>query len=159
MKKIIAGVAVVAVLLIGAQFIVPWLFTVDTGEVYSVDGIAIGGTDPVAYFTQGEPTPGSAEFSYEHNGATWHFASAAHRDLFAATPEQYTPVYGGYCAFGMSYNSKYPTVPEAWDIVDGKLYLNYDKDIQQDWQQDKPGLIQQANEHWQKHHPQSNTAG
>lgn len=121
-----------------------------TGEpqVYAENGIAIRGTDPVAYFTQGEPVSGSAEYTYDWNGATWQFASAEHRDLFAANPEQYAPEYGGYCAWAVSQGYTASIDPEAWKIVDGQLYLNYDKRVQQRWARDIPGNIAKANQNW-----------
>jgi YHS domain-containing protein len=88
-------------------------------EVYATDAGAIRGYDPVAYHTQGKPVPGSAELTHQWNGATWRFANAEHRDLFAADPERYAPRYGGYCAYGTSQGYKVSTQPEAFAIVDG----------------------------------------
>ena len=89
--------------------------------------LAIKGYDPVAYFTPGKPTPGSPDISYEWDGARWQFADAAHRELFQSDPDAYAPQYGGYCALGMTTGNRGETNPEVWAIVDGKLYLNYDK--------------------------------
>lgn len=97
-------------------------FAVD--EHYKKDGAAIGGYDTVAYHTVGAPTKGSAQFSTEYQGATWHFASAANRDLFAANPSKYAPAYGGWCSAGASKGKKVVTKPEYWAVVDGQLYLN-----------------------------------
>ena len=88
-------------------------------------GVAIDGTDPVAYFTDGRPAQGSSDFEHEWMGATWRFVSAAHRDLFAADPAKYAPQYGGYCAWAVSQGYTAKIDPAAWKIVDGKLYLNY----------------------------------
>jgi YHS domain-containing protein len=93
-------------------------------EHYLVDGVAIGGFDPVAYHTVGAPTPGSADFTAVYQGATWQFASAENRDLFVATPAQYAPAYGGWCSAGASKGKKVPTRADLWAIVDGQLYLN-----------------------------------
>ena len=112
------------------------------------DGVAILGTDPVAYFTQGEAVQGSEEFEHEWNGVVWRFANAEHRDLFAAAPEQYAPQYGGYCAWAVSQGATAPIEPDAWKIVDGKLYLNYNSDVQTRWEQDIPGNIDKANQNW-----------
>jgi YHS domain-containing protein len=108
-------------------------------------GLAIAGYDPVAYFTDGKPVEGSSEFETTWRGATWRFASVAHRDQFVADPEKYAPQYGGYCAWAVAHDKTAGIDPEAWEIVDGKLYLNYSKDIQAQWQQDVPGYIAQAN--------------
>lgn len=113
-------------------------------------GTAIDGTDPVAYFTEGRPVEGSADFTYEWNGATWRFASAGNRDRFAAAPEKYAPQYGGYCAWAVAQGYTASTDPEAWKIVDGKLYLNYDKGVQAKWEADIPGFIKSADGNWPK---------
>jgi len=113
-------------------------------------GTAIDGTDPVAYFTEGRPVEGSSDFTHEWNGATWRFSSEANRDLFAANPEQYAPQYGGYCAYAVAQGYTASTDPEAWKIVDGKLYLNYNKSVQTRWEADIPGYIASGDENWPK---------
>ena len=118
-------------------------------SIYANDGIAIDGTDAVAYFTEGKPVAGSPEFAHDWMGATWHFTNAEHRDLFTADPEAYAPQYGGFCAFGVAAaERKIETVPEAWSIVDGKLYLNYTLPTQERWNQDIPGYIATADQVW-----------
>ena len=114
-------------------------------------GVAIKGYDPVAYFTEGKARKGDSKFTHEWNGAKWHFASAAHRDAFVAAPEKYAPQYGGYCAWAVSQNYTANTDPEtAWKIVNGKLYLNYSRDVQKKWEQDVPGHIAKAEVNWPK---------
>ena len=113
-------------------------------------GTAIDGTDPVAYFTEGRPVEGSKEFTHEWNGATWRFSSAENRDKFIADPEAYAPQYGGYCAWAVAQGYTASTDPEAWKIVDGKLYLNYNKSVQQKWEGDIPGHISSADGNWPK---------
>ncbi|MEM7065451.1 MAG: YHS domain-containing (seleno)protein [Cyanobacteria bacterium P01_B01_bin.77] len=122
--------------------------TAATYAVFAEDGIAIRGADPVAYFTEGEYTPGSDEFTHDWEGATWQFASAENRDLFAANPEEYAPQYGGFCAYAVSQGSTASIEPTAWEIVDGKLYLNYNDKIQERWSKDIPGYIAQADQNW-----------
>lgn len=87
--------------------------------------MAIAGADPVAYFTESQAVIGSAEFSHEWNGATWHFASAENRDLFSADPEKYAPQYGGHCAWDAAQGYVATIDPTAWSVVDGKLYSNF----------------------------------
>lgn len=118
--------------------------------IFSTKNGAIKGYDPVAYFTDGKPTKGRPEVSHEWSGATWHFSTAAHRDLFAANPEKYAPQYGGYCAYGWANGYAVKIEPEAWAIVEGKLYLNYDLDIQKKWEKRRAEYIQQANQNWAK---------
>ena len=114
--------------------------------------IAIKGYDQVAYFKQGAPTKGSSQFAQQWMGATWLFASAENRDLFAANPEQYAPQYGGYCAYAVSEGHTASIDPEAWKIVDGKLYLNYSKGVQKKWQQDTASRIQRGDKNWPSLH-------
>ena len=111
-------------------------------------GVAIKGYDPVAYFVDARPVRGDKAFAFEWGGATWQFASAGHRDLFAGEPEKYAPQYGGYCAWAVANGDTAGIDPEAWRIVDGKLYLNYDKDIQKKWEADVPGNISKADRNW-----------
>jgi len=111
-------------------------------------GTAIDGTDPVAYFTEGRPVEGSSDFTHDWNGATWRFSSAENRARFAANPEAYAPQYGGYCAWAVSQGYTASTDPEAWKIVDGKLYLNYSKSVQTTWERDIAGNIRAGDANW-----------
>lgn len=116
--------------------------------IYTSWGVAIKGTDPVAYFTQGQAVKGQKKFSAEYQGATFHFANTAHRDLFIANPEKYAPQYGGYCAWAVSNGYTASITPEAFRIVDGKLYLNYSLRIQQQWESDRDNRIILADRNW-----------
>jgi YHS domain-containing protein len=111
-------------------------------------GLALHGYDPVAYFEDGRPVKGSADLTVEHAGATYRFASAANRDDFVENPERFVPQYGGYCAYGMAQGGKYDVDPEAWKIVNGKLYLNKNRSVQQTWNEDIPGYIAEADRNW-----------
>jgi len=109
---------------------------------------AVDGYDVVAYFDQGRPVKGKDEFSTKWKGAEWHFASAEHLEAFKANPEKYAPQYGGYCAWAVAHDDTASAEPDLWTIVDGKLYLNYNKDIQDKWQADKEELIKEADRNW-----------
>lgn len=113
-------------------------------------GLAIEGYDPVAYFEEGRPVEGKKSFTHEWNDATWRFASAENRDRFAADPERYAPQYGGYCAWAVAQGKTAGIDPDAWKIVDGKLYLNYNKKIQVQWEEDVPGNIAKGDANWPK---------
>ena len=114
------------------------------------DGVAIKGYDPVAYFVDRKPVKGSREFEYFWMAAKWHFSSAEHRDLFIKNPEKYAPKYGGYCAYAVSQGTTADIDPDAWNIVDGRLYLNLSKTIRDKWSKDIPGYIKKADENWPK---------
>lgn len=119
-----------------------------TPQIYAEDGIAMDGTDVVAYFTDARAVAGSPDITHVWRGATWRFASEENRAVFAANPEAYAPQYGGYCAYAVSEGYTAATVPEAWTIHDGKLYLNYSKRIQRRWAKDIPGRVKAADGNW-----------
>lgn len=110
--------------------------------------LAIKGYDTVAYFTLGRATRGSESFAHRWHEMTWHFSSQAHRDLFAANPEQYAPQYDGFCAWAMTESRLAITDPEVWKIVDGKLYLNCSQAAFEKWSRDIPGHIMKADAIW-----------
>jgi YHS domain-containing protein len=107
-----------------------------------------GGHDVVAYFREGKPVRGVSRFTHEWRGATWRFASAANRDAFAANPEAFAPAYGGHCAWAAAQGYKAKGDPDNWRIVDGRLFLNYNTDVQQKWEKDIPGFIASADSKW-----------
>ena len=110
--------------------------------------VAVQGHDVVAYFTEGKPVKGLKKFATEHQGAEFRFASQANVDVFLADPAKYLPQYGGYCAWAVSQGYTARGSAEHWRIVDGKLYLNYNEDVQQTWEADIPGFIELANGNW-----------
>lgn len=113
-------------------------------------GIAIKGYDPVAYFTESRAVQGSPDISFEWLGAVWHFANAEHRTAFATTPVKYAPQYGGYCADGVAYGETTANIdPEAWVIIDGRLYLNYDKGAAKEFEE-VVGQMAKAEANWPK---------
>jgi hypothetical protein len=116
--------------------------------IYTKDGLALSGYDAVAYFTQSKAVKGEPEFEHEWEGVRWRFASAANREAFALSPAKYAPQYGGYCAYAVSRDYTYATDPEAWKVVDGKLYLNYDKKVRTLWEKELPEAISRADRNW-----------
>ena len=117
-------------------------------EIYVKDSAAIAGYDVVAYFKEGKPVKGIAEFSISYKGVNWLFANKENAEIFKAAPEKYEPQYGGYCAYGCSQGHKAKTNPDAWTIVDGKLYLNYNTNVKEEWNKDQQGYIKKANANW-----------
>ncbi len=114
----------------------------------NTNGTAIKGYDPVAYFTEQKAVEGNKDFAYDWSGSKWLFSSEANLETFKANPQKFAPQYGGYCAYGTSENHLSPTDPNAWTIVDGKLYLNYNKKVKELWSKDIPTRIQKADENW-----------
>jgi len=136
--------------LAGPAVLAPSEARADVDPVYTgfLSSAALGGYDAVAYFTDGAPIEGSSEFTAEYNGATWYFASAENRETFLANPEAYVPQYGGYCAWAVSQGYTAKGDPDHWSIVDGKLYLNYNADVQARWEKDIPGHISAGDQNW-----------
>lgn len=120
----------------------------DEPAVYSMAGIAISGYDPVAYFTEGRPVRGNARHALMWRGTTWYFASEENLLAFEMNPEAFAPQYGGYCAMAVSRGTIAATMPEAFRIVDGKLYLNNSMQVLNIWAKDAGGNITKANEQW-----------
>lgn len=121
-------------------------------------GLALDGYDSVAYFKENLPREGKPEFTADYNGAKWQFVSAENRDAFNKEPAKYAPQYGGYCAWAVGHNYTAKGDPQAWKIVDDKLYLNYNKDVQAKWQEDIPKYIQDGDQNWKNLAPKAEDA-
>jgi YHS domain-containing protein len=113
-------------------------------------GIGAKGYDIVAYFTQGKAVPGSDRYTHDYGGVTWYFASAAHCDLFRADPAKYAPQYGGFCSWGVGEKGRLFDVDPAngWTVHEGKLYLNFNADINKTFRSDPAGYVDKANANW-----------
>lgn len=138
MKKILLGFTL---------FISASLFA-QQDEIFGKENAAINGYDVVAYFKEEKPVKGKTEFTVMYKGVNWLFSTKTNAELFKATPGKYEPQYGGYCAFGCSRGYKAKTDPDAWTIVDGKLYLNYNTDVRDTWNKDQQGYIKKADANW-----------
>lgn len=123
-------------------------FAADSDANADANDIAIHGYDTVAYFTKSAPTKGSAKFTATYKNTIYQFASAENRDQFRANPEKFAPQFGGHCAMGVALNKKLDVDPTAWRVVDGKLYLNLNKEVQAKWLSDVPGNLKTAYEVW-----------
>ncbi len=115
---------------------------------FKTDAGAIRGYDPVAYFTEEKPVQGLSEYSLDHNGATWYFSSSDNKSLFENDPEKYSPQYGGYCAYAMANGFVVSSDPEAFTLVDDKLYLNYSLGVRETWLKDIPAYIESGDKNW-----------
>ncbi len=111
-------------------------------------GVAIQGYDPVAFFTDNKPVKGKPEFVARHNGATYQFVSKEHRDQFKQAPNKYEPVFGGYCAYGVSRGKLVEIDVDAFQIVEGKLLLQYSKGVRDDFNKDSKGNLTKAEANW-----------
>jgi YHS domain-containing protein len=113
-------------------------------------GIGAKGYDVVSYFTDGKPIIGKEDLTSEYGGVTWRFSSTAHRDLFAANPAKYAPQYGGFCSWGVGEaNRLFDVDPvNGWTIFEGKLFLNFNGDINQTFRNNPAGIISKAEKNW-----------
>lgn len=119
-------------------------------EIFTKDDYAISGYDAVAYFKQQKAVEGKNDFIYEWNGAKWKFSSRENLDAFKSNPEKYAPQFGGYCAYGISDGDghKSPTSPDAFTIVDGKLFLNYNLKVKELWNKNQADRIVVGEKNW-----------
>ncbi len=149
-RRALIGTAAIAVA--GATGAVLWKARANKAQVFTgiLPGVAIGGYDAVAYFTEGIPTPGREDISLQHDGATWRFSSDEHRRTFRADPSRYAPRYGGYCAYAVAGGGTSGASPKAWRLVEGRLYLNATPRVQLNWEKDIPGYIRKADANWPK---------
>jgi len=122
--------------------------TLAAQAIFTDNGLALRGYDPVAYFTEGAPRQGEAGFATEWGGAEWRFASEANRAAFLATPEAFAPQYGGFCAWAVSQGYTAPINPHAWSIVEGRLFLNASTRVQRRWARDAAHHITRADANW-----------
>ena len=120
------------------------------GSINTANGVALQGYDVVAYHLQQQAVKGTRAYTHQWRGVTWHFATAENRDRFAQSPESFAPEFGGFCAYGVSRGYAVDIDPQAFAVVDGKLYLNYSKRVQSTWNQDRAGYIEKARQNWPK---------
>ncbi len=134
----------------GALAFAPGVALAAKPQIYTgfLSSSAVDGYDTVSYFTQGMPVKGKDQFKVKWKEAWWYFSSKENLDKFNANPTAYAPQYGGYCAYGVSQNATVKGDPLLWKIVDGKLYLNINKQVVTIWTKDIPGYIEKANGFW-----------
>jgi YHS domain-containing protein len=137
LKSLVAGAALSALALAARA-----------GEFNESSGVAIKGYDPVAFFKESKPVRGKDNLRFDYKGSTFIFSNADNRAAFAADPEKYVPQYGGYCAFGTARGYKADIDPATFTVVDGRLYLNYNTQVQKEWAADRARFIRQADERW-----------
>ncbi len=109
--------------------------------------LAVEGYDLTTYFG-GKPVKGDARWSVVRDGVEYRFASAANLAAFKADPDAYLPQYGGYCAWAVAHGYTAKGDPDAWTVVGGKLYLNYDAGVRKRWAADIPGYVAKADKNW-----------
>ena len=116
----------------------------------SHSNIALQAYDPVAFFTDHKPVKGSPFIPAEHAGNTYLFASEEHKAEFLRQPDKYLPAYGGYCTFGVSIGKLLPVEIDTWEIIDGRLVLQFSQEIKKMFAEDKAGNLRKAAANWPK---------
>lgn len=119
-------------------------------NIHTNSTTGVQGYDLVSYHSESGPVRGNGHYVSEHNGVTYLFSSKKNKQAFDKNPQKYLPEYGGYCAYGVSVGKKFVGDPQVWKLVDGKLYLNLDENIQKEWEKDIPGRIAMADKEWPK---------
>jgi YHS domain-containing protein len=112
------------------------------------NGYAVHGFDTVAYFVASNAVQGDPKFEYTWNGAKWLFASIDNLEKFKANPETFAPQFGGYCSYAVSHGHTADGDPQAWKVVDGKLYLNYNPEVKQMWEKQQDQFIKDGEKNW-----------
>ncbi len=136
------------VILTAFTFLVPSILASDHLVNVDKNGVALQGYDPVAFFTEGKPVKGSPDIAYQHEGGTYHFSSEANKDAFAKEPEKYTPLFGGYCAYGVAQGGLYSISVDAFNIYEGKLLLQKNKNVRDLFNKDSEGNFKKAVANW-----------
>jgi YHS domain-containing protein len=144
--------ALAAIGLVCLAAIAPGQAIAKTDPIYTevLNNVAVSGYDVVAYFSVGRPVKGNAAFKLLYKGAEFRFATAANLAKFKANPAAYAPQYGGHCAWAVSQGYTASGDPMVWKLVDGKLYLNYNREVGKRWEQNISGHIRSANVNWPK---------
>ena len=111
-------------------------------------GIAIGGMDPVSYFTEPAPLKGKPEYQFEWMGAPWLFATEANLEIFKRAPEIYAPQYGGHGAMSMARGFVSDSDPRFYALFKSRLFLFYSAANREAFLLAPDAAARQGAEHW-----------
>jgi len=137
-------------ILVTAILALVFISTASAKNLVNVDknGVGIKGHDPVAYFTDNKAVKGNAQFQSNFNGVTYYFASAENKAAFDAKPTKYEPQFGGFCAWAVSRGYTASIDPNAFQIVNGRLLLQYSLGVRKDFSADTEGNLKKADANW-----------
>lgn len=139
-----------SILILLVAFLSATTFAQTAKHINLKNNVALQGYDPVAYFEINKPTEGNIEINFKYNGAIYYFSSESNKALFLKNPSQYEPQFGGFCAYGMSEGYEAPIQPDAFTIVENKLYLNYNLKVKETWLKERDVRIEKAILNWNK---------
>ncbi len=111
-------------------------------------GLAIGGIDPVAYFTDGRAMPGRADFEASAEGAVWRFRNDGNRAVFIARPDIYGPQFGGYDPVDVARGVTVAGQPRIWLIAGQRLYLFARAESRAAFAADPAAVLDAARRRW-----------
>ncbi|SIO48726.1 YHS domain-containing protein [Bradyrhizobium erythrophlei] len=148
LASIMVAVSVITLSLLNGGGAYAYDETSHSAQNVDTKGVGLHGYDPVAYFTVGKPTAGSEKFEATYEGVRYRFSNAANREAFTKEPAKYAPAYGGFCAMGASLGKKFDGDPNYWKIVNGKLYVNVNADVDKAWKEDPAANISKGNQNW-----------
>jgi YHS domain-containing protein len=111
-------------------------------------GLGLKGHDPVAYFTDNKAVKGDPQFQSSANAVIYYFASGENKAAFDANPAKYEPQFGGFCAWAVSRGYTASIDPHAFQIVDGRLLLQYSLKVRKDFSADTVGNLRKADANW-----------
>lgn len=120
----------------------------EESDIFAPGGLALGGYDTVAYFTEGRARPGRSDLTLQWRDVTWRFATSGNREAFHAKPPDFMPQYGGYCAYAVAQGSLAESDPEVYSVVGTRLYLNQSPDVQAIWRAKRTQNIARADRNW-----------
>jgi len=110
--------------------------------------LTLEGYDPVAYFSMKKAIKGKNEYSYYYKDVNWNFSSEENLKLFIDSSEKYLPQFGGYCCYAVSKGFTAEINPEAFSIIDGKLYMFNDNDFKIKWNEDQKENLKKNRSNW-----------
>jgi YHS domain-containing protein len=120
---------------------------ISTTENLKTEKLAIKGYDTVSYFIDGA-AKGNPQYSFVWNGAKWLFSTSENLEKFKQNPEKYIPQFDGQCSYSVAQGSTAEGDPDAWKVVDGKLYLNFSESVKKRWEADQDNLIREGEKKW-----------
>jgi YHS domain-containing protein len=138
------------ILILFVAFLSATTFAQTAKHINQKNNVAIQGYDPVAYFESSKAIIGKKEINSEYKGTIYQFSSESNKVLFLKNPEYYLPQFGGFCAYGMSEGYEAPIQPDAFTIVDNKLFLNYNLKVKEIWSTERTVRIEKATVNWEK---------
>ena len=112
--------------------------------------VVLQGYDPVAFHSVGKPVKGNPAISAEYLGYRFLFSSDANKVIFEEQSKRYLPAYGGYCAYGVALDVLVPVEIDTWEIIEGRLVLQFSQEIKRKFGEQRDENIRKADERWSK---------